>query len=460
MITKQIDGLLNFIDDSTKNAKSSKNKKQVRYQSTKKEEKQTTTDVKKSSEDDNEPTELEQGLKMLLKTPKGTRDYKPEDMVIRRQMMKTLREEFRRMGCAELETPVFEIKDILMGQYGEDEKLIYELADQGGGEKLALRYDLTVPLARYVAQNRRLYKTTLRAARIGRVYRRDTPKMTKGRLREFYQCDLDIVRFGLPSKLKDLVIDDCEVVNMVCSVLSKLLPSKKDFLVRVNNRKIFDCILSMVEVSDSKFRTIGSAVDKMDKLPWEDVKAEMIQKGLNEKQAESIKKYISMKGSVEEICGRLKSDKDLCSVKGATEAVEELTILSNLITAYGWQDNLEFDMSMVRGLNYYTGIILEANLTDPEEASEIGSIAAGGRYNELVNVYCDGDFPCTGASIGFERIFSYLKLKQKQRNTLISQTCTQVLVCEVGPKDREDLLVERMKMVNTLRNAGVSAELL
>merc|ERR1712093_691283 len=131
-----------------------------------------------------------------------------------------------------------------------------------------------------------------------------------------------------------------------------------------------------------------------------------------------------------------------------------------MIDAYGHTQNLVFDMSMVRGLNYYTGIVMEANLTDPVEASEVGSIAGGGRYNELVNVFCEGDFPCTGASVGFERIFSYLLMKQKKKDGLAQKSGTQVIVCEVGPKNRPNMITDRIKILKQLRESGVAGEIL
>merc|ERR1719204_715895 len=181
--------------------------------------------------------------------------------------MSTIKEEFRRCGASTLDTPVFELRETLTNNYGEDEKLIYDIDDsQTGGERLSLRYDLTVPLCRYIAMNKNHLKGSIRAARIGRVYRRDTPRMDRGRYREFYQCDLDIVRMAPPTDRSDLVIDDAEILNMVCSVLTRL--EVGEFVVRINNRRIFDAVCLVCGVPDDKYRDVGSAVDKLDKKPW------------------------------------------------------------------------------------------------------------------------------------------------------------------------------------------------
>ena len=177
-----------------------------------------------------------------------------------------------------METPGFELRDGLMGKYGEDEKLIYDLAAQEA-EPLSLRYDLTVPLARYVATNRKNIKSPFKAARVGRVYRRDEPYMTKGRLREFWQCDFDIVRTAEPSNLLDLVLDDMEVVALTIQQLMDLLEGTS-FVLLINNRKLLDAILDICGVEGDKIRPIASAIDKLDKMQWECVKAEMIEKGI------------------------------------------------------------------------------------------------------------------------------------------------------------------------------------
>nr|BAE01580.1 unnamed protein product [Macaca fascicularis] len=202
--------------------------------------------------------------KFVLKTPKGTRDYSPRQMAVREKVFDVIIRCFKRHGAEVIDTPVFELKETLMGKYGEDSKLIYDLKDQGG-ELLSLRHDLTVPFARYLAMNK---LTNIKRYHIAKVYRRDNPAMTRGRYREFYQCDFDIAGNFDP------MIPDAECLKIMCEILSSLQIG--DFLVKVNDRRILDGMFAICGVSDSKFRTICSSVDKLDKVSWEEVKNEAV----------------------------------------------------------------------------------------------------------------------------------------------------------------------------------------
>uniref|UniRef100_A0A8C5IL42 histidine--tRNA ligase n=1 Tax=Junco hyemalis TaxID=40217 RepID=A0A8C5IL42_JUNHY len=208
--------------------------------------------------------------KFVLKTPKGTRDFGPKEMAIRERAFKAIISCFKRHGAEVIDTPVFELKETLTGKYGEDSKLIYDLKDQGG-ELLSLRYDLTVPFARYLAMNK---ITNIKRYHIAKVYRRDNPAMTRGRYREFYQCDFDIAgQF-------DPMIPDAECLKIVHEILSDL--QLGDFVIKVNDRRILDGMFAVCGVPDSKFRTICSSVDKLDKVLWEEVRSEMVaEKGLS-----------------------------------------------------------------------------------------------------------------------------------------------------------------------------------
>ncbi|XP_035756640.1 histidine--tRNA ligase, cytoplasmic [Egretta garzetta] len=223
--------------------------------------------------------------KFVLKTPKGTRDYSPKQMAIREKVFNAIITCFKRHGAEVIDTPVFELKETLTGKYGEDSKLIYDLKDQGG-ELLSLRYDLTVPFARYLAMNK---ITNIKRYHIAKVYRRDNPAMTRGRYREFYQCDFDIAgQF-------DPMIPDAECLKIVHEILSDL--QLGDFLVKVNDRRILDGMFAVCGVSDSKFRTICSSVDKLDKMPWEEVRSEMVgEKGLSPEAADHIGEYVQLRG--------------------------------------------------------------------------------------------------------------------------------------------------------------------
>mmetsp|Transcript_15962 Transcript_15962/g.20971 ORF Transcript_15962/g.20971 Transcript_15962/m.20971 type:complete len:276 (-) Transcript_15962:193-1020(-) len=236
--------------------------------------------------------------KYTPKTPLGMKDYKPEEMAVREKVFNLIKDVFKSHGAVSIETPVAELKATLTGKYGEDSKLIYDLADQGG-EILALRYDLTVPFARFCAQHN---IKNIKRYHIARVYRRDRPVMSKGRYREFYQCDIDI------AGEYESMVPDAECVKIVSEILTKC--NLGDFKVKVNHRKILDGIFSVCGVPEELFRPICSAVDKLDKMDWEDVKKEMVQKGISEECADMIGGYVSNKGG-KDIVQRLLADNKL-----------------------------------------------------------------------------------------------------------------------------------------------------
>ncbi|KAG8891782.1 Cytoplasmic and mitochondrial histidine tRNA synthetase, partial [Tulasnella sp. 408] len=224
--------------------------------------------------------------RLALKTPKGTRDWSPAEMSLREHIFSTLSRVFKQHGGCTIDTPVFELREILAGKYGEDSKLIYDLQDQGG-EICSLRYDLTVPFARFLAMNGSTYPS-IKRYHIAKVYRRDQPAMTKGRMREFYQCDFDIAgQF-------DPMVPDAEIISILCEALTAL--EIGEFTVKINHRKILDGIFEVCGVPTDKVRAISSAVDKLDKLPWADVKKEMTEeKGLAEDVADRIGEYVKLK---------------------------------------------------------------------------------------------------------------------------------------------------------------------
>mmetsp|Transcript_9950 Transcript_9950/g.7482 ORF Transcript_9950/g.7482 Transcript_9950/m.7482 type:complete len:244 (+) Transcript_9950:754-1485(+) len=219
------------------------------------------------------------------KCAKGTRDMTPLQMAIREKAFGVIKGVFKMHGAVEIDTPVFELKETLMGKYGEESKLIYDLENQGG-ELLSLRYDLTVPFARYLAERN---IAQLKRFHIAKVYRRDNPQMAKGRFREFYQCDFDIA--GSYS----LMIPDAEVLKVVTEILSGL--DIGGFMIKVNHRKFLDAIVEMAGCEKRKFKAICSSIDKLDKEPWEKVKEELITaKGVTEQQADLLGKYVAYKG--------------------------------------------------------------------------------------------------------------------------------------------------------------------
>lgn len=232
----------------------------------------------------------------LLKTPKGTKDWSEKDMVIREAVFGTLTKLFKRHGGVTIDTPVFELREILTGKYGEDSKLIYNLEDQGG-ELTSLRYDLTVPFARFVASNS---ISSIKRYHIAKVYRRDQPAMTKGRMREFYQCDFDV------AGNYDTMVPDSEILTILCEGLTNL--GIKDFKVKLNHRKILDGIFEACGVKEEDVRKISSAVDKLDKSPWEAVKKEMVvEKGQSEEVADRIGEFVKLNGQIRDILDILRA---------------------------------------------------------------------------------------------------------------------------------------------------------
>ncbi|XP_019362157.1 PREDICTED: histidine--tRNA ligase, cytoplasmic [Gavialis gangeticus] len=389
--------------------------------------------------------------RFLLKTPKGTRDYGPKQMAIRERVFSTIISCFKRHGAEVIDTPVFELKETLTGKYGEDSKLIYDLKDQGG-ELLSLRYDLTVPFARYLAMNK---ITNIKRYHIAKVYRRDNPAMTRGRYREFYQCDFDIAgQF-------DPMIPDAECLKIVYEILSAL--QLGDFLIKVNDRRILDGMFAVCGVPDSKFRTICSSVDKLDKVMWEDVRSEIVgEKELSTEAADCIGEYVRLHGGLD-LVEQLLQDPELSQNKLAREGLGDMKLLFEYLMLFGIADKISFDLSLARGLDYYTGVIYEAVLLQQqndreEEPATVGSVAGGGRYDGLVGMFDPKGkkVPCVGVSIGIERIFSILEQKMEASKEKIRTTDTQVLVASAQKK----LLEERLKLISELWDSGIKAEVL
>lgn len=380
--------------------------------------------------------------KLILKTPKGTRDYSPEQMALRLGVLEKIVSVFKNHGAETIDTPVFELKDVLTGKYGEDSKLIYDLKDQGG-EILALRYDLTVPFARYLAMGK---VSSIKRYHIAKVYRRDNPATTKGRYREFYQCDFDI------AGTYDPMIPDAECIRVVSDALSSL--DLGPFIIKLNHRLILDAIFATCGVPQDKFRTICSSVDKLDKTPWEEVKKEMVEeKGLNEDTADKIWSYVSKSGGTE-LIAELRKDNNLMKQKSAVSGLESMELLLKYCGIYKVLDKIVFDLSLARGLDYYTGVIYEAILSGDDVG--VGSVAGGGRYDNLVGMFDSKKktVPCVGVSLGVERIFSVIEAKLANKGEKTRTTEVEVFVASA----QKNLHEERMRLLSDLWDAGIKAE--
>ena len=231
-------------------------------------------------------------------------------MAIKEQAFDIIKGVFKKHGATEIDTPVFELKETLTGKYGEDSKLIYDLEDQGG-ELLALRYDLTVPFARFMAEKG---LTSLKRFHIAKVYRRDQPQMSKGRFREFYQCDFDIAGSYSP------MLPDAEVLAVVCEILTKL--DIGSFVLKLNHRKFLDAMIELSGCEKRKFKSICSSIDKLDKEPWEKVQIELIQqKGLTKQMTDNLYKFVQLRGQPWELLNKLKEEQTFAGHLANTETI-------------------------------------------------------------------------------------------------------------------------------------------
>lgn len=399
--------------------------------------------------------------KISAKPPKGTRDIAPAAMSVRESAFARIISVFRQHGAVAIDTPVFELRDVLLNKYGEDSKLIYHLSDDmssNTGEKLSLRYDLSVPFARYLASNN---IQSIKRYHIGRVYRRDRPAMERGRFREFYQCDFDI------AGTYPVMVPDAEVLVVMMQMFDTLASQSKfharaigSYAIKVSHRGILDAIFTVCGVPDEKLRTICSAVDKLDKEPWDVVRKEMVvEKGLDPEVADRIEPFVMLKGSGAEILTKLRANPEL--VAQCAKSLDDMEKLFRLVDCMreGMPDRLVFDLSLARGLDYYTGVIFEAVLMD--NTINLGSIGAGGRYDNLVGMFRNRSVPCVGCSLGIERIMNLmLKAAEEEakakwgESATIRATTTDVLVATVGKGTME----WRLKLCSELWRQGIGAE--
>lgn len=366
---------------------------------------------------------------------KGFRDYLPKEQIARSRMFEIIRSDFELFGFEPLETPVLEYEDVLTGKYGEEgENLMYRFKDNGD-RAVAMRYDLTVPLARVVAQYGSQLPRPFKRYQIAPVWRAENTQ--KGRYREFFQCDADIVgaEIGVP---------DAECVALVERILLDL--GLKNFAIKVSNRKILNAILQSVNIPDDK--TVGAirAIDKIEKIGAEGVVQELMGVvGLSTSDSEKLVSLISQKA-------RTISELEEFVVENNISAAEGLQELKGIFSALDLLGvkRVEIDLSLARGLDYYTSVIFETILTESGESRKFGSVASGGRYDSLINVFAGKDVPAVGVSIGIDRLFSAME----DLKLVESQNTVDVLVLNLGDK----FMDEYLKIVSELRQAGFSSE--
>lgn len=388
--------------------------------------------------------------------PKGTRDFGPVEMARRNYIFDTIREVFKLYGFSQIETPAMENLSTLMGKYGEEgDKLLFKILNSGNwpaslenidlqsesighltskiSEK-GLRYDLTVPFARFVVQHRNELTMPFRRYQIQPVWRADRPQ--KGRYREFYQCDADVVG-------SDSLINEIELISLIDEVFSRL---GINITIKLNNRKVLSGIAELVGQPD-KLIDITVAIDKIDKIGIENVKAELSERGISEESIERLIPILEINGSTQERIAAL--SEILKEVETGAKGVAELEEVISGINNLGLKANIELDVSLARGLNYYTGTIIEVKAKDVA----IGSITGGGRYDNLTGVFGMPGLSGVGISFGADRIYDVLNALNLYPDS--ASAATRVMFTNFGKSEAE----VSMKYLKLFRKAGISAEI-
>lgn len=388
--------------------------------------------------------------------PKGTRDFGPVEMARRNYIFDTIREVFKLYGFSQIETPAMENLSTLMGKYGEEgDKLLFKILNSGNwpaslenidlqsesighltskiSEK-GLRYDLTVPFARFVVQHRNELTMPFKRYQIQPVWRADRPQ--KGRYREFYQCDADVVG-------SDSLINEIELISLIDEVFSRL---GINIIIKLNNRKVLSGIAELVGQPD-KLIDITVAIDKIDKIGIENVKAELSERGISEESIERLIPILEINGSTQERIAAL--SEILKEVETGAKGVSELEEVISGINNLGLKANIELDVSLARGLNYYTGTIIEVKAKDVA----IGSITGGGRYDNLTGVFGMPGLSGVGISFGADRIYDVLNALDLYPDS--ASATTRVMFTNFGKSEAE----VSMKYLKLFRKAGISAEI-
>ena len=388
--------------------------------------------------------------------PKGTRDFSPVEMARRNYIFDTIRDVFRLYGYRQIETPSMENLSTLMGKYGEEgDKLLFKIQNSGdyfqgitdeellsrNSLKLAskfcekgLRYDLTVPFARFVVMHREELQFPFKRFQIQPVWRADRPQ--KGRYREFYQCDADVV--GSDSLLYEL-----ELIQMIDTVFSRF---GVRVAIKMNNRKILAGLAESVGQAD-RMTDITVAIDKLDKIGLDNVNAELLEKGLPQEAVDKLQPIIKLQGTNDE---KLKVIEGvLAGSETGLKGVEECRYILDKVSKTRLNNTLELDLTLARGLNYYTGAIFEVKALDVE----IGSISGGGRYDNLTGIFGMPGVSGVGISFGADRIYDVLNQLNLYPEATVSGT--KVLFLNMGEAEADFC----MQILSDLRNAGISAEL-
>jgi len=365
---------------------------------------------------------------MALQLPKGTRDLKPEEAIVRNEIVSTLKSVFELYGYNPLETPVFERYDILASKYAGGAEILketFKFKDQGNRD-LGLRYDLTVPLARFIGMNPNM-KMPFKRYQVGEVFR-DGP-VEKARYRQFTQCDIDVI--GIKS-----MNADAEIIAMTSRAFKKLGFNP---IIKINNRKMLNDLLLNVGIKKDKLETIILTIDKLDKFGIDAVKKELKLKKIENKAINNIIKIINIKGNNKEKISKIKK---LVKDSEGIKEIEELISMLNILKV-----NVDFDVSLARGLSYYTGTVIEVYL---KNSSIKTSVCAGGRYDEIIGSFLrKGEYPAVGISFGLDRIYdAYV-----EKNKAGQKTVTKVYIVPIGTFN------ESLKIAEELRNENVKVDI-
>lgn len=388
--------------------------------------------------------------------PKGTRDFTPREMVNRNYIFNTIKSVFQLYGFQQIETPAMENLSTLMGKYGEEgDKLLFKILNSGDflsnmndvelleknsvklTNKIAekgLRYDLTVPFARFVVQNRDKISFPFKRYQIQPVWRADRPQ--KGRYREFYQCDVDVVG-------SDSLLNELELIQIVDEVYRRL---KINVVIKINNRKILSGIAEIIGEAE-KITDITVAIDKLDKIGLEKVNEEIASKGISKVAIDKLQPILKLSGTNSEKLSQLRSV--LASSQTGLKGIEEMETIFGLCESMQIQTKIELDLTLARGLNYYTGAIFEVKAQDVE----IGSITGGGRYDNLTGVFGMPGVSGVGISFGADRIYDVLNQLMLYPET--SEEQTRVLFVSFGEKE----LMYCLPWLKTLRENGINSEI-
>ena len=373
--------------------------------------------------------------KIKPKILKGFRDYLPEKMILQDKIIEIVKGVYEKFGFTPLQTPALEYAETLLGKYGEESNaLIYQFRDYGG-RKVGLRFDLTIPLARVMAMYSELSRPFKRY-QLAPVWRAENPQ--KGRFREFFQFDSDIV--GVSSMMAD-----AEIVNLIYETMKALGFNR--FIIQINNRKILDSLAFKVGISKNQLPTVFRILDKLEKTGIEEAEKALLEKRFSKEVVKELLEFIQIKGNNQEILSRLKNllFDNLKGIKGIEE-LESILAYSKEISIP--EDNLKINLAIIRGLDYYTGPVFETLISD---LPEVGSVFGGGRYDNLIGMFFEKEIPAVGVSIGIDRIFSAMDtLKMFPVETAI----TQVLVT-VFDKAAQIL---SFKTANELRKLGINSE--